>query len=159
MNWKILLPVSAMLVTLMPTGAFARNHSILDGLSPSSSMSTSPLLGGGTSLLGSHGNSLTGGLTNGLNSTASPVANTLTSGLTNHGLLNTNSGLLGNSGLLNGNGLLNKHKHKRSWLSRLLSGNFLGLGRFQNGSFNNNGSLFGNSNSGIFRRLLGNRNF
>ncbi len=153
MNWKILLPASALLITLMPTGAFARNHHILDGLSPSfSSSSGSPLgLGGGTSILGSHGSSLTNGLTNGITSVASPLANTLTSGLSGHGLLNNNN----NSGLLN-NGLFNRHKRKRSWLSRLFSGSF--LGRFQNGSFNSTGSILGNSNSGLFRNLL-RRNF
>jgi len=155
MNWKLGLPAAALIVTLMPTGAFSRNHHILDGLSPSSSLSNgSPLggggsvLSGGTSLLGSHGGSLTSGLTNGVASVASPVANTFTSGLTGHGLFNTN-----NNGILNNNGLLNTHKHKRSWLSRLLSS--LGLGRFQNGRFNNTGSILGNSNNGIFRNLLG----
>jgi len=82
MNWKIGLPAAALIVTLMPTGAFSRNHHILDGLSPSSSLSNgSPLgigggssvLSGGTSLLGSHGGSLASGLTNGVASVASPA--------------------------------------------------------------------------------------
>jgi len=151
MNWKTGLPAAALIVTLMPTGAFSRNHNILGGLSPSSGSPLgggSSILSGGTSLLGSHGGSLTSGMTHGVASVAAPVAGTFTSGLTGHGLLNTS-----NNGILN-NGLF--HKHKRNWLSRLLSS--LGLGRFQNGRFNNTGSVLGNSNNGIFRNLLG-RNF
>lgn len=160
MNWKVGLPAAALIVTLMPTGAFCRNHHILDGLNPSNGLTNgASALGGGTSILGNHGGSLTSGLTNGLSSAASPVANTLTNGLTNHGLFNNNSsGLFNNhNGLLNNNGILSGNKRKRSWLSRILHA--LAFGRFQNGRFNNNGSIFGNTGPGNgFRSMLG-RNF
>ena len=82
MNWKTGLPAAArLIVTLMPTGAFSRNHNILGGLSPSSGSALgggSSILSGGTSLLGSHAGSLTSGLTNGVASVASPVASTFT---------------------------------------------------------------------------------
>ncbi len=154
MNWKVGLPAAALIVTLMPTGAFCRNHHILDGLNPSTGLTNgASALSGGTSLLGSHG----GSLTNGLTSAASPVANTLTNGLTNHSVFNSNGLFNNHSGLLNNNGILSGHKRKRSWLSRIL--NALAFGRFQNGSFNSNGSIFGNTGPGNgFRSMLG-RNF
>lgn len=139
MNWKTILPAAALFAVLIPTAALSKNHHILDGLNPASSLQTGTpsLLGAGSSLLGGHGGGLTGA--------ASPVVNGLTNNLTNHSMFNNNSGLL-NNGLLSGSGLL--HHKKRSWFSRLLSS--LGLGKFQNGRFNTNGSILGNNNGGIF---------
>lgn len=160
MNWKVGLPAAALIVTLMPTGAFSRNHHIFDGLNPSNGLSNGgSALGGGTSIFGNHGGSLTNGITNGLSSAASPVANTLSSGLSNNGLFNNNNNNLFNNrgGLLNNNGIFNGNKRKRSWLSRILRA--LAVGRFQNGRFSNNGSIFGNTGPGNgFRSMLG-RNF
>lgn len=159
MNWKVGLPAAALIVTLMPTGAFSRNHHVLDGLNPTSGLTNgSSLIGGGASLLGNHGGSLTNGLTNGVTAAASPVANTLTNGLTNHSVFN-NGGLFNhnNNGILNSNGILNRRKHKRNLLSRIL--NALLPGRFANGRFNNNGSIFGNTGPGNGFRSMLNRNF
>jgi hypothetical protein len=148
MNWKTALPATALMLTLMPTVALSKSHNILGGMNPMSSMQTgSSLLGGGTSLLGH-----SGGLTSGLTSAVSPISNTLTNNLTNHSMFN-------NSGLLGGNGILGRHKRRGNLLSRLLSA--LRLGRFHNGSFNNNGSIFANSgsnNNSALRSLMGRTN-
>lgn len=158
MNWKVGLPAAALIVTLMPSGAFCRNHHGLDGLNPSSGLTNAnSLLGGGTSLFGNHGGALTNGLTNGLSSVTSPVSNSATNGLTNHGLFNNGSLFHNNNGLLNSNGILNRRKHKRNLLSRIL--NALLPGRFMNGRFNNNGSIFGNTSPGNGFRSMLNRNF
>lgn len=156
MNWKVGFPAAALMITLMPTGAFCRNHSILGGLSPSAGLSNgASALTGSIPVLGNH-SSLTSGLTNGLGAATSPVANTLTNGLTNHGIFNSNGLFHNNNGLLNNNnGLF--HRKKRNLLSRLLS--VLLPGRFSNGRFNNNGSIFGNTSPGNgFRSMLG-RNY
>jgi hypothetical protein len=157
MNWKVGLPAAALIITLMPTGAFCRNHHILNGLSPSAGLTGgTSALGGATSILGNH-SSLTSGLTNGLTSAASPVASTLTNGLTNHSVFNSGGLFNNNNSLLNNNNGLFHRKHKRNLLSRLL--NALLPGRFSNGRFNNNGSIFGNTSPGNgFRSMLG-RNF
>jgi hypothetical protein len=156
MNWKTILPATALMITLMPTAALSKSHSILGGLNPTSSLKTgSSLLGGGTSMLGSH----VGGLTSGLTSAVSPISNTLTNNLTNHSLFNnSSSGLLNNGGLLGGNGILNGNKHRGNILSRLLRA--LGLGKFHNGRFNNNGNIFANSgsNNSALRSLMGRTN-
>lgn len=156
MNWKVGLPVAALIVTLMPSGAFCRNHHVLDGLNPSSGLTNgNSLLGGGTSLLGNH----SGSLTNGLSSVSSPVSNTLTNGLTNHSVFSSGSLFHNNNnnGLLNSNGISNRRKHKRNLLSRIL--NALLPGRFNNGRFNNSGSIFGNTSPGNGFRSMLNRNF
>ncbi len=163
MNWKVGLPAAVLMVTLMPTGAFCRNHHILDGLSPTAGLTNgTSALGGATSALGSHtgtlAGGLAGGLTNGLSAAASPVSNTFTNGLTNHSLFGGNSLFHNNSGILNNNNsILGRHRHKRNLLARILSA--LLPGRFINGRFSNNGSIFGNTSPGNgFRSMLG-RNF
>ncbi len=149
MNWKNLLPAAALLGMLMPSAALSKSHNFLGGLG-----STGNTLSGSSSVLGSAGSSLFSSHGSGL--VTSPITNSLTNNLTNNGLFSHGTGILGtsNNGLLNN--VLHKTKRKRNWLSRLFSSFPALFGKFQNGHFNNNGSMFGNSgsNSGI-RGLFG----
>ncbi len=151
MNWKTLLSAAALLGLLLPSAALSRNHPILDGGNSTGIIQNgaSAIMGGsgGSSMFSAHGSAITAG--------ASPITNSLTNNLTNNGLFGHSNGILGtnNNGLLNN--VLHKTKKKRNWLSRLFASLPLFFGKFQNGHFNNNGSMFGNSGNSGLRGLLG----